>query len=294
VTADVVEGRPGWDDVVSRILDEADRHNGQCLAVFNTVRDAREVTGLLAPRVGLVHMSTRLCPRHRAKQLELVHRLLAADQPCIVVATQVIEAGIDVDFPVGLRAFGPMPAIAQVAGRVNRAGRTPGARLVLVDPADGHVPPDEYRVATDITRDLLRQGRDPLDPASLDEFYDRFLHVASDKFDFWGIQRERELLNFARVAELYRVIVDETVPVVVPFEDFDPFDVKIPDDPRRRRDLYRQIQPYCVSLRRREFDRALAVGMAVPIEMGLHAWVGGYDPQLMGLQSERSEEALVW
>jgi CRISPR-associated endonuclease/helicase Cas3 len=122
---------------------------------------------------GLAHLSSRLCPAHRLDVLKRVTSQLRVGQPCTLVSTQVVEAGIDVDFPVAVRAYGPLPAIAQVAGRVNRHGLNKRGTLVLIDPADGHVPPDEYKIGTQISRELMRAGADPLAPATLEKYYDR-------------------------------------------------------------------------------------------------------------------------
>jgi CRISPR-associated endonuclease/helicase Cas3 len=211
----------------------------------------------------------------------------------MLVSTQVIEAGIDLDFPVAVRACGPLPAIAQVAGRVNRHGLRRRGKLVVVDPESGHVPPGEYMIGTQISRQLLRSGADPLAPETLEKYWDRLIHATSDKLDKLQIQHERVLLNFATVAERYRVIADETIPVLVPYGGFDPVRIVIPDDPARRRALLRRRQPYMVSLRTRELDRYKANGFAEEREGGVTVWRGPYDP-VFGLSVDTETEALIW
>lgn len=291
--ADVVPDRMTWDEFGSRVAAESDHHRGQCLVVLNTIADAREVCSRLVGRAGLAHLSSRLCPKHRADVLDSVIVRLRDGEPCILVSTQVVEAGIDVDFPVAIRAYGPLPAIVQVAGRVNRHGLAERGKLVLVDPVDGRVPPDEYKIGTQITRDLLHSGADPFARETLETYYDRLIHATRDKLDKLAIQRERELLNFTAVAETYRVIADETTPVLVAYGDFDPAKTVIPDDPASRRRVLRQLQPYTVSLRSREWNRCKENGLVEERKAGVMVWHGPYD-SVFGLSVDRETEALIW
>jgi CRISPR-associated endonuclease/helicase Cas3 len=288
---EVVREPVSWDELASRVAVESDRHGGQCLVVLNTIADAREVCSRLTGRPGLIHLSSRLCPAHRVDVLNSVQARLRHGEPCTLVSTQVVEAGIDVDFPVAIRAYGPLPAVAQVAGRVNRHGLRDRGKLVVLYPEDGKVPPDEYKIGTQITRDLMRSGADPLAAETLEIYYDKLIHATSDKLDNLHIQRERELLNFRTVAERYRVIADETVPVLVRYAHFDPMQKGIPDEPIRRRALLREWQPYTVSLRTRELDRC--GDLIEERDGGVRVWHGPYDP-VFGLSVSTETEALIW
>lgn len=156
-----------WPEIGDRVHAEAERHAGQCLAVFNTIKDAGALTRQLVGHEGLFYLSTRLCQEHRRDVLREVNGRLGAGRPCLLVSTQLVEAGVDIDFPVAFRAVAPMTAIAQVAGRVNRHGlRTEGV-LHVIDPSEGGSPPDEYRIGCNVTRDLLRNGVDPLSAFSM-------------------------------------------------------------------------------------------------------------------------------
>lgn len=291
--AEVIQNRLSWDDFASRVVKESDLHRGQCLVVLNTIADAREVCNRLVGRAGLAHLSSRICPAHRVEVLDTVRLRLLRGEPCTLVSTQVVEAGIDVDFPVAIRAYGPLPAIVQVAGRVNRHGIAQRGRLIIIDPVDGHVPPDEYKIGTQITRDLLHSGVDPFAPETLEKYYDRLINATRDKMDKLDIQRERELLNFATVAERYRVITDETTSVLVAYGSFDPRQKDIPDDAACRRLLLRQLQPYMVSLRTRELDRCKTNGLVEERVGGVMVWCGPYDP-VVGLSIDTETEALIW
>jgi CRISPR/Cas system-associated endonuclease/helicase Cas3 len=75
-----------------------------------------ELAGYAAAN-GIFHLSTRMCANHRLQVIVEIRRRLHDRLPCLVVSTQLIEAGVDVDFPVAFRALGPLDSIVQVAGR---------------------------------------------------------------------------------------------------------------------------------------------------------------------------------
>ena len=282
-----------WDEMAGRVSTLASNHADTCLVVVNTIADAREVTRRLAGRDGLLHMSTRLCQAHRRVVLADALDRLATGRSCVLVSTQLIEAGIDIDFPVAVRSIGPLPALAQVAGRVNRHGLRERAKLVVVDPVEGHTPPGEYTIGTAIARDLLRSGMDALDPVALDIYYDRLVNATKSQLDALGIQRERESFNFKTVAERYRVIADDTTPVLVSYSTFNPFDLVIPTEPKARRAMHRRVQRYSVSLRKVELKRALDAGQIVERAPDVLVWCGGYDPTF-GLDTDANTEAMIW
>src|SRR5438093_9766020 len=115
------------------------------------------------------HLSARLCSAHRQEKLKLIRERLAANQPCRLISTQLIEAGVDVDFPVAYRAFGPLDSIIQTAGRCNREGRSPEPQPVIVfRPVDGGTPRGAYKTATAKTEEFPARHPDaPLHQPSL-------------------------------------------------------------------------------------------------------------------------------
>jgi CRISPR-associated endonuclease/helicase Cas3 len=89
----------------------------QSLCVVNTTKDARDLFRLVhsAKPDSAFHLSARLCPAHRQEKLQSIRSQLADGKPCRLVSTQLIEAGVDVDFPVAFRALGPLDSIIQTA-----------------------------------------------------------------------------------------------------------------------------------------------------------------------------------
>ncbi len=159
----------------------------QSLIVVNLKRHAHELClELLKRGVRVLHLSTNLCPAHRREVLREACELLTTPDGFALVATQCIEAGVDIDFPVLFRAVGPLDSIAQAAGRCNRHGIRPRkGRVVLFNPEDQgreeakKLPPDaRYRQGTSETQttfwkhDLDAQG-------TFVRYYDRIFRLDS-------------------------------------------------------------------------------------------------------------------
>ena len=216
-----VEGRTTWDDLADRFLDRAE----QALVIVNLKRHARALAEALDVRgaPGLEHLSTNLCPAHRSEVLARVHRRLGDGAPCVLVSTQCVEAGVDVDFPTVFRALGPLEAIAQAAGRCNRNGRRPEpGRVVVFRPEDEKYPPGGYEQATRVTGSLLleRGALSIDDPETFRAYY-------RDLYDLTGVATEDETpledairaADYPQVAQHYRLIDRDTVQVVVPWDE---------------------------------------------------------------------------
>lgn len=225
----------------------------QVLAIVHLRKDARHLVELLPP-VGRHHLSALMCPAHRLKVLAAVKRALDAGETCRVVSTQLVEAGVDIDFPVVYRALAGLDSLAQAAGRCNREGRLmdengqPAPGQFIVFRAETKPPPGVLRMALEGTEGLLATHEDRLDllaPSTFAEFF-RGLYLRSD-VDVEGIQTKRRDFNFADVEAAFRMIEDYTIPVVVPY---DGDAVQRVDRYRHRptRENRRALQPYIVQV----------------------------------------------
>jgi CRISPR-associated endonuclease/helicase Cas3 len=163
-----------------------------------------------------------MTPAHRLEVLGEVRRRLEKNEPCFLVSTQCIEAGVDVDFPAVWRALGPYDAIVQAAGRCNRNGRRKPeeAQVHVFRAEDEALPPGVYQTATNQT-ELLRKmaAANPHDPQSFETYF-RLLYQLSVP-DVCEIQQHREQLRFEEVSALFNFIEADTVPLVV-VEQYNP------------------------------------------------------------------------
>lgn len=269
-----------WAQVAERM--QAER---QALAIVNTRRDAAALLNAINHATAL-HLSTWMCGAHRRAVLAEARHRLQEDETCWLVSTQLIEAGVDIDFPLVLRAMGPLDSIVQAAGRCNREGKLPLGEVIVFLPEEGKLPPGAYRVGTDVTRVLAASGSlDPLDRLDLAEVYPTYSRRYYGQLDRDAkkVQPMRKLLDFPEVATRFQMIDDDTTPVIVRYK---PLEEKIKDllarlrkNPAQARKLLRQLQPYMVNLRQRELLLAKKQGMAVEIAEvpDIWIWQGGYD-----------------
>jgi CRISPR-associated endonuclease/helicase Cas3 len=255
------------------------RTSPQALAVVNTKKDALVLLDALGEDPSVLHLSTQMCGVHRAETLHQVKDRLSTAQPCWLVATQVVEAGVDIDFPLVLRAVGPLDRIVQAAGRCNREGKPSPGRVVIFDPADGGSPPGAYRTGLDTALAMLQPGCDLHDPAVYERYF--MLLFGAVETDREGIQGLRAALDFEEVARRFRLTEDEGAPVAVRPRGHE---VKVDrllaiirhaDEPPRW--AIRKLQPFLVNLRSRQVAAYEASGLLLAVAPGLWEWHGRYD-----------------
>ena len=209
-------------------VDVADRLSGlnQVLCIVNTRPHARALFQLLGPREEAFHLSAAMCPAHRSAKLAEIKAALREGRPCRVVSTQLVEAGVDVDFPEVLRAMAGLDSLAQAAGRCNREGGLPGlGRLTVFEPADWPLPKRFRMVAQAAESALRRAGGDPLALAAVEDYFRELYWMRGDQLDKEDILPQlrdgaRELLfPFREVAKRFRVIKSLGEPIIIPWDD---------------------------------------------------------------------------
>ena len=130
----------GWSDQeIADFALEQYRETGSCLVIVNTKEWAQRLYQLCettVPAEAIFHLSTNQCPAHRKILLDQVRERLKPDnaQPVLCISTQLIEAGVDVDFASVVRFLAGLDSIAQAAGRCNRNGRRESASVYVVNP----------------------------------------------------------------------------------------------------------------------------------------------------------------
>lgn len=105
------------DELAVRLEEE-----NQVLSIVSTKPQARALFELLQGHDGVFHLSTNMYPQHRRRVLDEIRTRLKQNKTCRVISTSLVEAGVDLDFPVVYRAMAGLDSIAQAAGRCNREG----------------------------------------------------------------------------------------------------------------------------------------------------------------------------
>jgi len=274
----------------------------QVLIVCNTTGEAGEMHRLVeGHRVHgpVLHLSTRMAARHRRETLAEIRRLLAGDEPVAVISTQLIEAGVDLDAPTVYRAYAPADSLQQAAGRANRSGRLPYGRVVIFDPADGNQSANRiYGAALGATRLFFGPGRaDPDDLYALRDYYRERFALKNVEAEGKTIQDLRLNFNFPEVAELFRMIDERSVPVVVPYGS-EAEQARVADILRLLRGgapamagaLLRELRPYLATLPRGIVERAR--DLTEPVTGDLAEWLGDYHA-LRGIEIADTKEYVL-
>jgi CRISPR-associated endonuclease/helicase Cas3 len=284
-----------------KALAEDVRHDRQALIVVNTRNHALKLFHLLAPAgLHVLHLSNNMCPAHRLERLAEIRRRLDRNEDCIVVSTQLVEAGVDLDFPAVWRSMGPLDSIAQAAGRCDREGRLTkelgrqAGRLVVFQPEEDQMPPGTYREAARITETLAAPG--PLsidDPDIIRAYFDRYYCGALDSDGIEGLRRG---LKFKSVADRFAMIDDNSCSVIVPFDEAA---TKMLNALRfgapSALGMLRRLQRYTVNLWESDFRKGVTLGAIYRVKEKQEIWAcreGFYDEQ-SGLRLEPGSDRLV-
>ena len=248
-----------WKELAAELERE---DNEQVLCIVNLKRHAFRLAELLhdGGASGLFHLSTSMCPAHREEVLETVRKCLENSRPCRLISTQCVEAGVDVDFPVVYRAFGPLEAIAQAAGRCNRNDNLPEPGQVRVFTPESEpegkrlYPPGGYEQAADVTRILLQQkgpeGIDIGDPEIFISYY-KMLYGLTENTELTPcLEDALQRRNFVDTAAHYRLIEQDAINILVPYkpEIFQELREQLEQEGRLTREWIKKARPYTVSL----------------------------------------------
>ena len=254
-----------WQDLARKMI----KHN-QVLCILNLRRQAYEL--LVAIRHNLeernirdldesvFHLSSAMCPAHRLDRIEIIKKRLKTGKPCWVISTQLIEAGVDIDFPAVFRAMGPLDSIVQSAGRCNREGllvdengRLRLGEVIVFSPQDGGLPQGIYSTATNIAATHLNITRLATDPELFKEYFTELYQVTPTDYQRRGshtIQQERAEFNFRKVDAMAKVIKDDSIAVVVPYGKAIDIIARITKRQSFDREDIRALQRYMVNLRK--------------------------------------------
>ena len=209
-----------WQDLADELKNP---QQPQVLCIVNLKRHAQELWQALEGTENLFHLSTNLCPLHRLAVLKEVRQCLKDGLPCRLIATQCIEAGVNVDFPVVYRAFAPLDAIIQAAGRCNREGKLDlGQTFIFTPDCEGRLYPDGgYKQAANVTESLkneLGEQFDLYNPKVIDQYYRRLYTVAAPEQLAKDLYKSIEDLSFPQVAQQFRLIKNDMINIVVPYD----------------------------------------------------------------------------
>ncbi len=266
------------------LLEVVIRAGDAALVIFNTKKAALEFyncTKNLGDWEKKYHLSTAMCPSHRKAVIKNIRDDLEAEKKILVVSTQLIEAGVDFDFPVMFRAIAPLEAVIQSAGRCNREGKLGelGGKVFLFKLQDGGMPDKTYAACAGHAEDLIKRNIDQLHGHTIfNEYYAQVIQLYVDP-DKYNINEGRERFDFETVNDGYRIIQNITKGLYI---------YNYSNESRQllhsleykeflSRDDYRRMQAYTVQV----YEHFIFQNrqMCKTMDQGFMVWYGNYDSQ---------------
>jgi CRISPR-associated endonuclease/helicase Cas3 len=254
----------------------------QVLCVVNTRRDCYELFSLMPD--GAVHLSALMCGQHRSQVIQQIKKKLNDGLPICVISTQLVEAGVDIDFPVVYRALAGLDSIIQTGGRCNREGKLKkegklGVVNVFVPPKP--TPRGLLRKGEDTTREMYASlDLDLNSPKVVTSYFRSFYSRVNDTGATWlknRLIKNVPFVHFRTAAKEFKFIDDQTQQsVFVQFQESG----RWLDELRRigpTHENMRRLQRYVVNLSKSDFLNAKANGLLEEIWKGLWLWIGPYD-----------------
>lgn len=261
--------KQSWDEISSEL-----KKCDSVLAVVNTRKDARELWEKMPE--GTFHLSALMCAQHRSEAIQEIKNRLKHGQSTRVISTQLVEAGVDLDFPVVYRALAGLDSIVQAAGRCNREGRLDkGKVVVFVPPCE---PPKGLLTQARNTSISLLRGfhGDIQSPETFKRYFDKFYaevkdHDKNHVLDKLQKTADELQIQFRTAAQRFKMIEDkDTVSVIVRYGDNDSLlNVLAKGEPDRW--LLRKLQRYTVTLYKYQLERMLHRREIAEICQGFYA-----------------------
>ncbi len=272
-----------WDDIAEQV-----QQHSSVLVVVNSRTDARELHRRMPE--GTLHLSALMCGEHRSRVIADIKQRLLDGKTVRVVSTQLVEAGVDLDFPVVYRALAGLDSIAQAAGRCNREGKLDRGRVVVFVPPKP-APPGHLRRAAETTISLLTGVNDSQFARSLFRSYFEHFYLRApslDKHDITGLLKpegsnEDPLKVQFRTAAHHFQLIDESGyrSVIVRYGESPGLIGRLQKDGPERW-LMRKLQRYTVSLPEYQFKKLLGNGDVQEVYPGMFAQTADalYHPDL--------------
>ncbi len=286
-----------WEEVAEQI-----QQHPTVLAVVNKRHDARSLFLAMEQDDTLFHLSALMCPKHRQRVIDKVKQRLQEGQPTRVISTQLVEAGVDFDFPVVFRAATGLDSVIQAGGRCNREGKLKDANgefmlghtIVFVPP--GRPPASLLDTAFQTTTSILRGYQGNIDNPELIHTYFKQLYSRLGKFDSGDVlsllQDDASNINiqFRTAAQRFQMIEqDQTFTIFVDYSNDESEDNQIKFWLNRLkcgsidRCLIRKLQPYSISMYNFEKQKLISAGVIKETESGYYIIAGsGIYDQCLG------------
>ncbi|NCP03224.1 MAG: CRISPR-associated helicase Cas3' [Deltaproteobacteria bacterium] len=267
----------------TQLSDAVFEHGQSALVIFNTKKDALEFFTFMKSGDRWdtqYHLSTAMCPVHRKKTIKDIKADLEAKKKILVVSTQLIEAGVDFDFPTVFRALAPLESIIQSAGRCNREGKMAGlGNVFLFVLQNARYPNKTYQACAGYAAELLQNDIAQLYSHNVfEKYYASVFALYIDQARQQGINNARKEFNFKTVKDTYRYLDDHSEGLFIYNYSQESRNIlhSLEYKEYLSRDDYRAMQPFTVQA----YENFIYQNREdlVTSKHGFKIWHGSYDP----------------
>lgn len=259
--------RVSWESLSQRLCEHE-----SVLVIVNTRKDCRALFDLM-PK-GTIHLSGLMCGEHRSSVIREIKRCLQERLPVRVISTQLVEAGVDLDFPVVYRALAGLDSIAQAAGRCNREGKLKQGRVVIFIPPNS-APKGMLLQAEQATVSVWHKWEgNPLDHRLYTPYFEQYFNIDRDKKKIVPLLTKDATeccIQFRTAAERFHIIDDAGIQILIPYNDNVEklINTLRKDGPDRW--VLRKLQRYSVTVYENEFQQLRDKGVVEEIYPGIYA-----------------------
>ena len=226
----------------------------QVLCIVNKKISAQQLFQKL-PREGSYHLSTWMTPDHRTKVLKAIRERLKNGLPCRVVSTNLMEAGVDVDFPQVWREKAGLDSILQAAGRCNREGKHSAEESkVVLFTLEGGVP-KYMRPNLEAANIALEEAAYPDESSSIESYFNQLYRLRTeDAMDTKKILEKCNDYEFETIAKYFHLIDSDTYTIYIP-TDYNAADLKAFEERKCSRALMRRLGRSAVNVQWWDWDK---------------------------------------
>lgn len=250
-------------------------NNDQLLLIVNNRRHARTLFDLIGQADGHYHLTTLMCADHRRGVLVEARKRLAEGKTCKLISTSLIEAGVDVSFPIVMRAETGLDSVAQAAGRCNREGlwQKSQSRVLVFTSFEWKAPPEIDQFAASLRHVLRNHKGDLLAPAAIKDYFgDVYWRRDDGELDVKSLLKThrdhhaRLSFPFQNIARDYRVIESVMRPIIIPYDKHAEDLVKELRYAEFVGGIARKLQPYLVQVPQQALTALKAAGVVESIQ----------------------------
>ena len=229
----------------------------QMLIIVNNRRHARSLYDQAKPLDGTFHLTTLMCAKHRSQKLDEIRDRLKSGEPCRVIATSLIEAGVDVDFPLVMRAEAGLDSVAQAAGRCNREGKRPSENsfVWIFAPEEQWKAPPELAAQAAVMRLTADSFSDDLlSTQAVAAYFAELYQLKGSELDNKKILKMHNDTGqsldfpFQTIADKFHMIESHMQPLIIPFDGEAENLISSLQHADHIGGLLRKLQPYTVQI----------------------------------------------